>query len=88
MLAAGLNVIRGMPYAKAHFTFLMTAFGRSSNWLAEYLLEETGVAVLPGTSFGKNGEGYLRLCFANSMENILEALERMKPALAAAASGP
>jgi aspartate/methionine/tyrosine aminotransferase len=45
------------------------------------------VAVLPGTSFGRNGEGYLRLCFANSLENILEALERMKPALAAAALG-
>jgi aspartate/methionine/tyrosine aminotransferase len=59
----------------------VTALNRSSDWLAEYLLEEAGVAVLPGTSFGKCGEGYLRLCFANSMENIRQALEQMKAAL-------
>jgi len=90
-LVAGLNDIPGvrcrMPQGAFYVFPNVTAFGCSSNWLAEYLLEETGVAVLPGTSFGKNGEGYLRLCFANSLENILEALERMKPALAAAALG-
>jgi aspartate/methionine/tyrosine aminotransferase len=90
-LVAGLNAIPGvrcrMPQGAFYVFPNVSAFGRSSNWLAEYLLEETGVAVLPGTSFGKNGEGYLRLCFANSLENILEALERMKPALAAAALG-
>jgi aspartate/methionine/tyrosine aminotransferase len=90
-LVAGLNAIPGvrcrMPQGAFYVFPNVTAFGRSSNWLAEYLLEETGVAVLPGTSFGKNGEGYLRLCFANSLENILEALERMKSALAAAALG-
>ncbi|OGO35497.1 MAG: aspartate aminotransferase [Chloroflexi bacterium RBG_16_57_11] len=90
-LVAGLNDIPGvrcrMPQGAFYVFPNVTAFGCSSNWLAEYLLEETGVAVLPGTSFGKNGEGYLRLCFANSLENSLEALERMKPALAAAALG-
>ena len=40
------------------------------------------MAVLPGTSFGRNGEGYLRLVFANSMDNIKLALERMAEALA------
>jgi len=87
-LVAGLNAIPGvrcrMPQGAFYVFPNVSAFGRSSNWLAEYLLEETGVAVLPGTSFGKNGEGYLRLCFANSLGNILEALERIKPALAAA----
>jgi aspartate/methionine/tyrosine aminotransferase len=39
--------------------------------------------VLPGTAFGPGGEGYLRLCFANSMENIELALQRMSSALAA-----
>jgi aspartate/methionine/tyrosine aminotransferase len=39
------------------------------------------VAVLSGSSFGVNGEGYLRLCFANSLENILEAVELMAEAL-------
>jgi aspartate/methionine/tyrosine aminotransferase len=49
--------------------------------LAEYLLEEAGVALLPGTSFGKYGEGYLRLCFANSMENIQRAVYLLDSAL-------
>jgi aspartate aminotransferase len=39
------------------------------------------VALLPGTSFGEYGEGYLRLSYANSMENILRALEQVKAAL-------
>jgi aspartate/methionine/tyrosine aminotransferase len=39
------------------------------------------VAVLPGTAFGAGGEGYLRLCFANSMERIRVALERIDVAL-------
>ena len=84
-LVAGLNAIPGvrcrLPQGAFYVFPNVTAFGRSSNWLAEYLLEEAGVALLPGTSFGKNGEGYLRLCFANSLENILEALEQMRKAL-------
>ena len=60
----------------------VSAFCRSSDWLAEYLLNEAGVALLPGTSFGKFGEGYLRLCFANSMENIHIALEKLASAFA------
>lgn len=59
----------------------VTAFGHTSAWLADYLLENAGVAVLPGDTFGPGGEGYLRLCFANWMENIEIALERMAVAL-------
>jgi aspartate aminotransferase len=59
----------------------ITAFRRTSDWLAEYLLDEAGVALLPGTSFGKYGEGYLRLCFANSLANIHKALERLAEGL-------
>ena len=55
----------------------VAALGKPVNWLAEYILERAGVALLPGTSFGQNGEGYLRLCFANSLENIQAALEAM-----------
>jgi len=55
--------------------------GRPSNEVADYSLEEAGVAVLPGSAFGAYGEGYLRLCFANSVENIGKALERMAAAL-------
>jgi aspartate/methionine/tyrosine aminotransferase len=49
--------------------------------LGDYLLNEAGVAVLPGTSFGKYGEGYLRLSFANSIENITKATDRIDKAL-------
>lgn len=84
-LVAGLNAIPGvccrMPQGAFYAFPNVSAFGRPSNWLAEYLLEEAGVALLPGVSFGKYGEGYLRLCFANSLENILQALEQMKEAL-------
>lgn len=84
-LVQGLNEIPGIRCRSPQGAFYVfpnvSALGRSSDWLAEYLLEEAGVAVLPGTSFGKYGEGYLRLCFANSLENILAGLEKMRAAL-------
>jgi aspartate/methionine/tyrosine aminotransferase len=49
--------------------------------LADYLLEEAGVALLAGTAFGKFGDGYLRISYANSLENIQEALERIQVAI-------
>jgi aspartate/methionine/tyrosine aminotransferase len=49
----------------------------SSGDLARALLEEAGVATLAGTAFGANGEGYLRLSYANSVPNLESALERM-----------
>jgi len=42
------------------------------------LLNKAGVAVLPGTAFGPGGEGYLRFSYANTVENIEEAIERIK----------
>lgn len=48
--------------------------------LSEYLLVEAGVAVVPGSAFGS--EGYIRLSFATSMDNLQKALERMAKALA------
>ena len=52
--------------------------GLSSKDLADYLLQEAGVACLNGGSFGENGEGYLRFSFANSLENLAEAVVRIK----------
>jgi aspartate/methionine/tyrosine aminotransferase len=46
------------------------------------LLEETGVAVISGTSFGAHGEGYLRFSYANSTENIRMALSSIRDCLA------
>ncbi len=86
VLVAGLNAIPGIRCRVPQGAFYafpnVTAFGKSSVWLADYLLEEAGVALLPGTAFGKYGEGYLRLCFANSIPALEEAVERMADALA------
>jgi len=86
VLVAGLNAIPGVRCRAPQGAFYafpnVSALGRTSDWVANYLLEEAGVAVLPGTAFGRGGEGYLRLCFANSMANIESALERISAALA------
>ena len=50
----------------------------TSDEFAERLLKEEKVAVVPGTAFGEQGEGYLRCCYATSLPQIEEALERIK----------
>ena len=55
----------------------ITGTGLSSKELADRLLNEAGVACLSGTSFGEYGEGYLRFSYANSLENLMEAVRRM-----------
>jgi len=85
VIVKGLNDIPGitcrMPRGAFYVFPNVKSFGRSSDELADYLLNEAGVCVLPGTSFGAMGEGYLRLCYANSIEAIEEALGKMKNAL-------
>jgi aspartate/methionine/tyrosine aminotransferase len=53
-------------------------FSNDSYKLAFDILEKAHVGVAPGIDFGKNGEGYLRFCYANSMENIAEGMERLE----------
>jgi aspartate/methionine/tyrosine aminotransferase len=85
-MVRGLNAIPGVRCAMPRGAFYafpnVEAFGRPVAELADYLLEEAGVAVLPGTAFGERGEGYLRLSYANSLENIQKALEQMARVLA------
>ncbi len=59
--------------------------GLGARAVADRLLDEAGVAVLSGTAFGEYGEGYLRLSYANSLENIAEALAAMGALLEAVA---
>lgn len=79
VVVAGLNAIPGVRCRAPQGAFYafpnISALGKTSAWWADALLERAGVALLPGTAFGAGGEGYLRLCFANSMENIRRALE-------------
>ena len=53
-------------------------FSNDSYKFAFDMLEKAHVGVAPGIDFGKNGEGYLRFCYANSMENIKEGMERLE----------
>ena len=55
--------------------------GRASEEVAMHLLEDGLVATVPGSAFGKHGEGYLRLAYSDSYENIGEAMERMAESL-------
>lgn len=84
-LVKGLNAIPGIRCRTPQGAFYVfpniKALGLRSDDVAEMLLEKADVALLPGTSFGKYGEGYLRICFANSLENILEAVERINKTL-------
>jgi aspartate/methionine/tyrosine aminotransferase len=86
LIVSGLNGLPGIRCPMPHGAFYafpnVGAYGNSSEEVADFLLEEAGVAVLPGTAFGRNGEGYLRLSYANSVENINAALERIANALA------
>ena len=81
-VVAGLNAIPGIRCLRPQGAFYafpnIRDLGLSSNELAERLLYEEGVALLPGTAFGAHGEGYLRLSYANSMENLDEALRRLE----------
>jgi len=52
--------------------------GMSARELQDNLLQETGVAIIAGTSFGAQGEGYVRFSYANSTENIREAIRRIR----------
>lgn len=85
VIVDGLNKIEGIKCKKPKGAFYVfpniTGTGMKSKELSDYLLNEAGVAVLPGTSFGKYGEGYLRISFANSVENINKALDRINQAL-------
>jgi aspartate/methionine/tyrosine aminotransferase len=87
VIVDGLNAIPGihchMPRGAFYVFPNVEAYGRPARKLASYLLDQAGVALLPGTDFGQNGEGHLRLSYASSIENIREALDRMRDALEA-----
>lgn len=80
---AGLNSLPGvrckLPEGAFYVFPNIKDTGRQSRELAETLLQKAGVACLSGTAFGAYGEGYLRFSIANSYENLMEALERIRP---------
>lgn len=81
-MVSGLNAIAGIQCQVPQGAFYafpnVKALRLPAQILAQRLLDEAGVAVLAGTDFGSNGEGYLRLCYATNPENIDLALKRIE----------
>jgi len=81
-IVSGLNDIPGFSCTVPNGAFYVfpnvTGTGMPTRELADLLLNEAGVACLSGTAFGSYGEGYLRFSYANSLENISEALGRIR----------
>jgi (5-formylfuran-3-yl)methyl phosphate transaminase len=70
--------IRAEPTGAYYILANIRAFSEDSMQFALDLLEEAGVGVTPGIDFGANGEGYVRFTYANSEENLEEALHRVR----------
>ncbi len=85
VIVDGLNAIDGISCLRPHGAFYVfpniKALGIDGKQFAEMLLEKFGVAALSGTAFGKFGNGYLRFSYANSVENINKALDRIEQAV-------
>jgi aspartate/methionine/tyrosine aminotransferase len=82
VIVKGLNQIPGIRCSEPAGAFYafpnVTGTGLPSKQLADMLLNEAGVACLDGNCFGSHGDGYLRFSYANSLENIQEALNRIR----------
>ncbi|MCK4668410.1 pyridoxal phosphate-dependent aminotransferase [Candidatus Dependentiae bacterium] len=85
IIVDGMNSIDGFRCNKPKGAFYVfpniEGTGMRSKELADYLLEEGGVAGLSGAAFGKYGEGFLRFSYANSVKNIEKAIDMIKAAL-------
>lgn len=66
------------PYGAFYVFPCIKEFGMSSEEFATKFLEEEKVAAVPGTAFGDSGEGYLRISYAYSLENLKVAIGRLK----------
>ena len=81
VVVEGLNKLPGVSCATPKGAFYAFPNVKRTGWkakaLASSLLEDAGVAIIGGPDFGILGEGYVRLSYANSTENILKALNRM-----------
>ena len=85
LIVEKLNEIPGFRCHKPHGAFYVfpniSETGMTSQEMETFLLNEAGVACLSGTAFGAFGEGFIRFSYANSVENIEEAMNRVKNAI-------
>jgi aspartate/methionine/tyrosine aminotransferase len=82
----GLNSIKGISCIRPESTFYafpnISSFGMTSWEFAKYMVAEHKLAMVPGVIFGENGEGFARLSFATSSQNIEIALEKLERGIA------
>ena len=82
LMIRGLSQIRGFKVFKTEGTFCVyinvKEYPMASEELAVSILDHAGVLTVPGTAFGAGSEGYLRMCFANSDDQIIEGIQRIK----------
>lgn len=85
IIVAGLNEIRGIKCLKPGGAFYafpnISGTGFASEEFSTIMLEKAGVATCPGNYFGQAGEGFVRFCYANSEDNISNAISRIKKIL-------
>ena len=85
LIVNGINSITGLDCISpggAFYVFVnIKKTGMTSESFCDYLLEDSGVAILPGTSFGEFGEGFVRICYAVDQDEIKNALERIKKSI-------
>jgi len=85
VIVSGLNKIKGITCKKPRGAFYVFPNVQSlriePKKLSDFMLQKAGVAVLSGTAFGAYGDGYMRLSFANSVENIQKAMKRISEAV-------
>jgi len=82
LIIDGLNSIRGISCCKPQGSFYVFVnikkLGKSSETVANEFLEKANIITIPGSAFGPHGEGYLRISYTNSEENLKEAVKRIK----------
>jgi aspartate/methionine/tyrosine aminotransferase len=82
LIVDGLNGIPGISCVRPHAAFYVfpdiSATGLDGAELADRLLHDAGVCVLAGTAFGQVGRNHVRISYANSRENLTEALARIR----------
>ena len=85
LIVDGLNAVAGISCLRpkgAFYVFLnVKKLGTDCRQVANFLLNEAGVATLAGVDFGMYGEGYIRLSYATSLENLKKGLDRIKAAV-------
>ena len=83
---SAINAIDGLscktPGGAFYIFVNIKSLGRTSAEMADYLLDHAKIAAVPGSAFGPQGEGYIRLSYACSYERIVEAMDRLKKAVA------